>query len=807
MSLFDDLRHSGRALRRSPAFTLAASLTLVLGMGAALVVLRLIDATLLRPLPGVAEPERLVAMTSSSVSYPSFLDFREAGAPVAEIAGFQNRPLVVGLPEGSERVQGAVVSGGFFRVLGVRATAGRLFVEDDDRVGAPPIAVLGARFAERLGGAGAVGRTVRINDVPFEIVGIADPAFRGVQLAQAPQVWVPMQSWAAARPSSFAGRELGKRGWSWINLFGRLRPGVTQAAAQAALQTSAARQEHDYPNETRTGFAVELRPARNVVAGIDGLPAARGFSAMLAVAALVILLLACANVANLLLARGEARRRELATRLALGASRREIASTVLAEAFWIALGAALGGLALVALAARLLAAVRLPGGVLLGSFDLLPDPRLALLGFGLAVVATLILGGLPARRAARDGLTAAMRGAGGGSATGRLAGALVATQVALAVVLLAGAGLLGRALGHALALDTGLSTEKVAMATVDMGLARYDAARAGRSLEEALAAAQALPGVEHAAWVTNVPLTPDYDTESITVPGYTPAPDEHPEVEIAMVGRDYAATLGVPLRAGRAFGPQDRDGAEPVALANEAFVRRYLSGRDPLGVSIGLVGHQVKLVGVLADTRQHDLLSTAEPCLMVALEPALREMALQPLTLLVRTDGDPAGALPGIERALRGAAPGAPVFQVGTFDDVYSALLAPQRFGAALLGLFGGLGLVLSALGVFSVVSYAASRRTREVGIRAALGATARDVVRLFVGESLKRVGIGAAIGVGLAALLAPALRTLLYGISPVDPMSYAGAALALLAVAALAAFLPARRAAVADPSRALRED
>jgi len=263
----------------------------------------------------------------------------------------------------------------------------------------------------------------------------------------------------------------------------------------------------------------------------------------------------------------------------------------------------------------------------------------------------------------------------------------------------------------------------------------------------------------------------------------------------------------VPLRAGRAFGAQDREGAEPVALANEAFARRYLAGRDPLGVSIGLVGHTVKLVGVVADTRQHDLLAPAEPCLWIALEPALRAAAMQPLTLLVRTSGEPSRALPGIEEALRAAAPGAPVFAVGTFDDLYTALLAPQRFGAGLLALFGGLGLLLSAIGVFSVVSYAASRRTREVGIRAALGATSRDVVRLFVAESLRRVGLGAAIGLTLAALLAQALRSLLYGVSPVDPATYGAVTLVLLGVAAVAAFLPARRAAGVDPSRALRED
>ncbi|MEO8504298.1 MAG: ADOP family duplicated permease [Acidobacteriota bacterium] len=807
MNPWRELRLALRALRRSPAFTMAAALTLVLGMGSTLAVLRLVDATLLHPLPGVADPDRLVAITSSSISRPSFDDFRAAARAELDLAGFQNRPLVMGLPGGSERLESAVVSGGFFRVLGVRASAGRLLGEDDDRPAAPAVAVLSARLAQRMGGAAAVGRVLAINGSPFEIVGVVGNEFRGVQLAQAPQAFISMYAWSAARPSSFAGLDLAtRRGWSWINTFGRLRPGVDAARAEAALNVSAARQEAAYPKETRTGFRVKLSPAALAVFGVRGLKTARAFSGMLGGAALIVLLLACANVANLLLARGESRRREVATRLAVGAGRRHVVFAVLGEATVLAVAAALGGIVFVGLAARLLVNVELPGGVLLGSLDLAPDARTIVAALGLAFFATVVFGLIPALRAARQGLNAGLRSGSTGN-TSRMSGLLVGVQVALGVVLLVGAGLLGRALGQALAIDTGMSTQHLALATLDVGLARYDTARAGQAYTTALEQTAATPGVESAAWALSVPLTADGNTESLTVPGYTPAPDEQPEVEVATVSAGYFSTLGISLARGRDFTTEDRVDSLPVAVVNEAFVRQYFAGREVLGAKVDLVGRSVQVIGVVRDARLHDLIGSTPPCLYDPLAQRLAVSGLDPMTLMVRTAGDPQAVLPALDRVLRAAAPGAPVYHLGTFDDLYSALLAPQRFGGALLGVFGALGLILSAVGVFSVVSYAASRRTREVGIRAALGATPRAVVGLFVGESLRRVLIGVVSGIVVAAGLARLLRGFLYGIHPLDPLTYAVTAGVLVAAAALAAFLPARRASRREPWRALRED
>lgn len=799
-----EVRTAARALRRSPAFTLSAALTLVLGMGSTLTVLRLLDATLLHPLPGVAAPGRLVAISSTSISHPSFEDFRAAVRAQLELAGFQNRPLVMGLPGGSERLEGAVVSGGFFGVLGVGAQSGRLLADTDDRAGALPVAVLSARLAERLGG--AVGRVVPINGIPFEVVGVVAREFRGVQLAQTPQVFISMHAWAAARPSSFAAYDLSRRGWSWINVFGRLRPGVDQRQAEAALNVSASRQEAAYPDQTRTGYRATLSPATLAAVGVRGLSGARRFAGMLGGAALLVLLLACANVANLLLARGESRRRELATRLAVGAGRRHVALAVLAEAFVLATMAALGGVACVAVAAKALVNVRLPGGVLLGALDLQPDGRSMLAAACLALLTSVLFGLLPALRASRHGMSASLRGGAVGHA-GRLSGVLVGVQVALGVVLLVGAGLLGRALNRALAIDTGMRTANLALATVDLGLARYDAARAGQSYTAALADVEELPGVRSAAWSLTVPLTDDGNTESVTIPGYRPGPGEEPEVEVATVGTRYFETLGMAIVRGRSFAAQDRAGAEPVAVVNEAFARRYFAGREVLGANVQLVGRQARVVGVVRDGRLHDLVAPPPPCLYDTLDAHLADAGLQPMTLIVRTSGDTERALPAIDHALRAAAPGAPVYQLGTFDDLYAALLAPQRFGGALLGLLGALGLLLAAVGVFSVVSYAVGRRRREIGVRAALGATPRALVNLFVGESLRRVALGVAVGLVVAAGLARLLRGLLYGVSPLDVPTYAATAMALLLAAGLAAFLPARRAAGHEPWRALREE
>lgn len=809
------LRCAARRLLRRPGFTLGAAGTLAFGIASVLVVWRLVDATLLRPLGGVAAPGELVTITSTVLSYPSFRDFQQEARPLAALAALSYRSLVLDDGRSAERVEGAVVSGEFFGVAGAELLAGRWLGVGDDADGAPPVAVASAALARTWGAPeAAVGRTVLLNGTTFTLVGVAGPRFHGLELAHAPAVYVPLRAWVAVAPTSFGRVDFEQRSWSWLRVVGRLRGGIERAQLEAALNVSAARQMAVYPNETREDFKVTVSPASVAAVGVKPLAAVRLFAMMLAGAAVLVLLLACANVAGLLLARVESRRREIATRLALGSGRQQAANEVLGEAFLLAmLGAALGLLAVLG-AGAVLGAVELAGGVTLGRLGLNVGaglgPPVLLIATAFAILAALLCATLAAvpvvRSTARDMSSALKGAAAGGGPPSRLGGALAAVQIALCLVLVLGAGLFARAAGRALALDSGMATDNLALATVDFGLARWDAARAAQGYESARQAVTALAGVEQADWLSSIPLTADQNTESLTVPGYQPAPGEQPEVEINVVGAGMFEVLGIPLIAGRAFSAQDGSDSAQVAIVNQAFVRRYFADRDPLGVEVELVGSSARIVGIVRDARLHDLVTPPEPILYRPLLAQIASAGLRSMTVVVRTSGEPRRLLPAIERALRTSLPGVPIYEVGTFDDIYADLLLPQRFAAGALGLLSLLGLALAASGVFALVSFAAARRLRDLGIRAALGAAPLDLMRVLVGEGLKPALYGILGGVVLAAFAAPTLRSWLYGLEPLDPVAFLVPSIILLAAAAVASFLPARRASRIDPAKVLRE-
>jgi predicted permease len=796
-----------RQLARNRAFTLAAVLTLALGIGANSAIFSLVDAVVLHPLPGIRDPQRL-AEIGYSISYPLLEDLRRDARAQIELAGFSSRPMAISGSERPRTVRGVVVTGNYFSVLGARVSLGRPILPADDQGDGSLVAVVSDAFWRREleANPSVLGRTLMVNGVPLQIVGVAEPGFRGSRLSNM-EVWVPLHAWPQLAPTSF-GRKIEQRGWSWINAIGRLQPGVEPAQALAVLNATSKRQKELYPTEGRSNWQLELVPAAQRILGGGKWSAVVGFATMLMAVVGLVLLLACANVANLLLARAAHRRREIAVRLALGAGRGRLVRQLLTESLVLALTAAAVGVAVMPAIVRVLARETTPA--MFSPESLGADIGVRALAFTavVALLAAVIFGLTPALQTSRASHMSALKDgtAGGGHQRSRTRDMLLTLQVAFCLVLLVGAGLFTRSLVASLRADLGFRTEHLALATVEPGLARYDPVRASAFYVEAGDRLRALPGVKGVTWTSVVPMTDSYDTGSADIEGYAKRPDEDIELEYATVGADYFSVLGIPLVGGRDFGALDVYGRAKTIIINETMARRYWKNGDAVGRRVIMVGDDtVTVVGVVRDAKYHTL---SEPPQSYVYRPlAQRRVAGQAsTTLIVRTDGSSTDeVLAALPRELRAVAPTVPVSGLGTFADRFDDLLMPQRFAAALLGFFSALALVIAAVGVYGVVAYAVSQRTREIGIRVALGAQPGSVVGLVLGRSLRDVVIGVLIGLALAVAATRAVVGLLYGVTPTDATTFIGTSLVLMVVAIMAALGPARRAARTDPANALR--
>ncbi len=803
-----DARYALRALWRSPAFTLTALVMLALGIGATSTLYGLIDAIVLRPLHGVRDVDSVVELSSQSISYPTYRDFRDGTPAFAGVAAFTQRTVALADGDRSVLGLGTVVSGNFFSLLGTRAERGRLLEPSDDDPGAAPAAVIGEGFWRRFLAADerAVGARLMVNGRPVTIVGIAPAGFSGVRIG-APDVWIPIQVWPRVAPPAFFEVKLDMRTWSWLHLLGRLAPGVGLAQAEAALNIGAAAQRAVYPDGTNLQN-LRLAPVTTMATGTGGRDGIVSFFGLLAGVVGLVLLITCANVANLLLARSASRRREIAVRLAIGASRGRLVRQLLTESLVLALAACALGLGLALLATSLLDGTAIPGQSL-RTLSLAPDWRV--LAFALAVsLATGIAFGLaPALQATRVDLVPGLKDASAdGRARSRLRGALLVGQVALTLVLLIGAGLFARALQRALSIDPGFRYDQVATIAADPGLARYDGSRAAGYFDETARRVLALPGVASAGWTSSVPLTDDENTTTVAIEGYTPRPDEQVEVEVTLVGPGFLDALGIPIVRGRGLQARDARGAEPVAIVNEAFAARYFPDGNALGKKLDFIRNPVAIIGIAKDVRYHTLREEPRPYVYMPLAQQLESHPfMTAMTLVVNARVSPAGLLPALERELHAVAPDVPVFHAGDLSDVMATLLLPQRLGAMLLGMFSLLAMFLAALGVFGVVAYGVSQRVREIGVRMALGARSADIFRLVLGGSLRNVALGVALGVGLGAAVARAAEGFLYGIAGTDLPTYLATSAILLAVSALAAYLPARAAARTNPAITLKAE
>jgi predicted permease len=827
-TILHDLRFAVRMLRKSPVFTVIAVLVITLGTGAVTTIFSMANAIALRPLPGVSNVDEVVEVHRSLpdrtsdgndwVSYPYYRYLRDgAGArSVADVAAWSMMPLTISTSDESIAAQGTIATGNYFGVLGVRPALGRFFTaNEDDAPGAHPVVVISHRFwTTRLGGdSSVVGRTVRVNGYAFTVVGVAPPKFGGVFALLRTDAWVPMATQLQLRPGNDL---LTNPGPGWLQLFARVRGNVGRDVVQRELSRVTAQwvvegsEPADHPDHRYT--TVQLASLSGIPFDMHG--RVLGFMALLLGASGLVLLIASLNVAAMLLARAVARRRETAVRLALGATRGRLVRQLLTESLLLYVLGAVGGVLVALYATPLLARLPLPINLPL-ALDFSPDARVLAFTLVVSLATGVAFGLVPALQAARVDVTARLRNesAAAGSRRSTAQSVLIAGQMAVSFLLLVAAGLFLRALDRGRHVDLGFDPSNVAVADFFVGMSRYDDVKARlfyRSLRDELAQT---PGVVAVTYAGDVPLS-NYNSVALRIDGSAvpPASESGTRVPFVEVDAGYFEVVKMPIVEGRGFTADDDERAVRVAVINQAFARRFW----PTGGAVGRTFHRgneaVTVVGVAHDAKYSSLGEALRPFVYFAIGQAAEPAGHA--TLLVRTgcrpkmDGCDASRLaPTIRVAVRRLDPLLPTPAVTTLSAETSGVLAPQRMAALVTAVLGFVGLLLAAVGLYGIVAYLVGQRTREIGVRMALGADRRDVLRLAVGDGMRPVAVGMAIGLVLALGATRLMMSFLFGVSPLDAVSFVGGAVMLTAVALTASYLPARRAAATDPMRALRTE
>ncbi len=807
-----DLRHTFRMLRKSPTFTVVAVLVIALGSGAVTTIFSAANALILRPLPQVAEPARLVDITrteehgsgSMSPSYPFYTHVREEARTFDGIAAWAMVQLTVSTGGQGTATFANVVSANYFTVLGIRPQLGRFFVADEDRTpGAHPVIVLSDGFWRRRFGADqhVVGRSVMVNGSPYTVVGVAPRAFSGVYPVIRTDAWLPLMM----APQLGRGREaLTSAGSGWLTLFGRLKPDVSVAQARADLVTITKGHLEEEPKDFQQIASVSLSRLTGFPADASG--AIFGFIALLLAISALVLAIASVNVAGMLLARATTRKREMAVRVALGAGRRRLVGQLLTESVVLFLAGGVGGVLIALWTTSLFSRIPLPAEVPLVA-DLAPDLRVLAFALGTSLITGLLFGIAPALQSTRQDPAAAMRNdtAGAGSRHSWLRNGLVVGQIAVALLLLMSAGLFVRALDRGQRVSTGFETAHVATTPLDVETSGYDEARARAFYDELKLRLLAMPGVTAVSYSRWAPLTGSSAGTRISIEGYQPDPRESRggelDINFGTVAPDYFTVFGVPLVEGRAFLASDNPTAPGVVVVNEAFAKQYGHGTSIIGRTIEYEKHSLSVIGVVRNAKYSSLNEPLRPFLYFAAAQQWRAGT----NLYVRTTGDPAALAPVIRSTVLAIDPLLPAPDVITMDVATSIVLLPQRVAATVTAVLGILGLVLSVVGLYGVVAYTVSQRTREIGLRMALGADRANVLRLILGDGMRLVAIGVAIGMLLAVAATRVMTKFLFGVSPLDPLVFALIPIGLGLVALFASYLPARRAAATDPLEALR--
>lgn len=809
---WQDIRYGLRLLRRSPVFTATAALSLAIGIGANTTIFSVASALLLRPLPGLADPARLVDVgrtqqgrSFDSVSYPNYRDLRERTTSLSDLYAYRMEPQPISLGDGqeAERIYGTPVSGNYFRALGTTAALGRLLNDEDDRPNGPPVAVISYGLWQRryAGARDVIGRTVSFNNTPVTIVGITPPGFQGTTILRA-DTWLPLTLSSVATPR-FGAEMFTNRRIVWLFTGGRLKPGVTLAQANAEMQAIGLVLEKDYPTENR-GKSYRALKAAVIPGQIDNV--ARFLFVLLAIVALV-LLAACVNLAGMLLARASSRRREIAVRLAIGASRARlvrqlVTETIVLFAAGCALGLVLTGW-LTQLLLGVLPALPLPIGV-----DFVVDWRVASFAAAISLVSAVLCALAPALQASKPDVVPALKGDGAGLGTRlRLRSAFIVAQVTISLVLVIAGGLFVRALDRAASINPGFDHANVDVIALDLTLTGYKEPDALAFADRLRARVLALPGVQHAAYAVDLPLDGNrMGLGSLRVPGLQPPVGDSFRADWNAVSPGYFKTLNMPLVSGRDFSEHDTATAPGVIIINEAMARSVWGTTDALGRQfdaevMGRVRTTLTVVGVAPDAQVDTLGAEVGPFVYVPIAQGF----VGRVSLVVKSAAG--GMIPQVRAIVRELNPNLPVTTAMPLDDVTALILIPQRIAAAVAASLGIVVLLLAAIGIYGVTSYAVSRRTREIGIRMALGADRTSVLRLVIRQGLVLTAIGVLLGLAAGAAAAQVLRSLLFGVSALDPIAFGGAALLFGLVSLAASYLPARRAARVDPMRALRAE
>lgn len=808
-TLLQDFRFGLRMLAKNPGFTAIAVITLALGIGANSTIFSWINSTLLNPIPGAAHTSRVVSVTRGGTvedpgefSYPDYLDLRQENRSFSSLIAFAFRPVDLTSTGEPERVWAAHVSANYFDMLGVRPIFGRGFVPaEDQKPGGAPVVVLSyGLWQRRFGGdERLIGRTIAINHHPFTVIGVTPASFQGTMTGLRTDLWVPL--FMMQRQLTSGSDWIHDRGDNELMMQGRLAPGVSIEQAGQEMNLLMQHLVEQFPDQHFAHNDIEVYPLWRAPNGANAyfyilLPMLMGIAG-------VVLLLACANVANLLLVRSVARRREIAIRLSIGAGRWRVVRQLLVESVLLAM---LGGGAAILITtwsagtfARFIPASNFPI-----SLDVRADRTVLLLALTISVITGVVFGILPALRSSSLAPATVLKEDTGSASGGRqkthLTSALVVAQLALSLLLLISAGLFIRGFRRAQRFDPGFNPDRVLVASFDLFPAGYSRDKGLEFDRQLLAKLGALPGVQSVTLADTLPLGFVRNTEMVKLEGYAPRLREAMDIRNATVGPNYLRTMEIPLVGGREFTSKDTEDSQPVAVVNQALVDRYWPHQDAIGRRLWAEGHWSTVVGVARNSDYDRLNEKPQPFLYL---PLFQNYTSHPI-VQARVSADPLAFAPALEKAIHELNADLPVFDVDSLASRVQVASTNQRIAGTFVGVFGLLALILAAVGIYGVISYSTRQRTHEIGIRMALGARQADVCRLVMGQGLRLTLIGVVLGLVVSLALTRLLRGVLFGVAATDALTFASVALLLCLAALAACYIPARRAAKVDPMRAL---